>query len=54
LIGTDQTDKELRLHGLPDHRVLFEKLRDAVQLARHTSRPMEVVPGHEGQLAEFL
>ena len=54
LIGTDQTDKELRLHGLPGHRALFEKLRDAVQVARHTSRPMEVVPGHEGQLAEFL
>ena len=47
LIGTDQTDPELVLHGLPNHRTLFEKLRDAVQLARQGNRPMEFV-GQEG------
>ena len=47
LIGTDQTDPELVLHGLPDHRAIFEKLRDAVQDARQTNRPMELVPGQE-------
>ena len=45
LLGTDQTDPVLTLHGLPDHRRLFERLRDAVQAARHTNRPMELVPG---------
>ncbi len=47
LIGTDQTDPELVLHGLPDHRAIFEKLRDAVQTARQHNRPMELVPGQE-------
>lgn len=46
LIGTDKTDPELELYGLPNARELFEKLRDAVQHARHTSRPMEVVGEH--------
>jgi len=45
LISTDQTNPELILHGLPDHRALFEQLRDAVQDARQTNRPMELVPG---------
>jgi membrane protein YdbS with pleckstrin-like domain len=45
LISTDQTNPSLLLHGLPDHRALFEKLRDAVQAARQTQRPMELVPG---------
>jgi hypothetical protein len=45
LISTDQTNPELILHGLPDHRQLFEQLRDAVQDARQTNRPMELVPG---------
>ena len=47
LISTDQTNPELVLHGLPNHRQLFEQLRDAVQAARHTNRPMELVPGSE-------
>ena len=55
LIGTDQTDAALVLHGLPDHRRLFEALRDAVQLARHGNRPMELVPGQEGMdVAEMM
>jgi hypothetical protein len=45
LISTDQTNPELILHGLPNHRQLFEQLRDAVQDARQTNRPMELVPG---------
>lgn len=48
LIGTDQSDPVLELHGIPDHRPLFETLRDAVQDARHTNRPMELVPGQQG------
>lgn len=48
LISTDQSDPNLELHGLPNHRELFEKLRDAVQDARQTSRPMELV-GQEGE-----
>jgi membrane protein YdbS with pleckstrin-like domain len=47
LIGTDQTHPVLLLHGMPDHRRLFERLRDAVQVARHTSRPMEFAPGSD-------
>lgn len=47
LISTDQTNPELHLHGMPEHRKLFEQLRDAVQAARHTNRPMELVPGHD-------
>lgn len=45
LISTDQTNPQQQLHGLPDHRQLFEQLRDAVQDARQTNRPMELVPG---------
>jgi membrane protein YdbS with pleckstrin-like domain len=48
LISTDQTCPHLILHGLPNHRQLFEQLRDAVQDARQTSRPMELVPGQDG------
>ena len=48
LIGTDQTHPSLVLHGMPNHRQLFERLRDAVQAARHTNRPMELAPGHHG------
>lgn len=51
LIGTDQSDPELLLHGLPNGRQLFERLRDAVQAARHTSRPMELV-GQDGGFME--
>jgi hypothetical protein len=47
LISTDQTNPTLVLHGLPGHRALFEQLREAVQNARHTNRPMELVPGHD-------
>lgn len=41
LVGTDRSDPALVLHGLPDHRRLFESLRDAVQTARLSHRPME-------------
>ncbi len=47
LISTDQTNQKLIMHGLPNHRELFEKLRDAVQYARQRGRPMELV-GSEG------
>jgi membrane protein YdbS with pleckstrin-like domain len=51
LIGTDQTHPSLLLYGLPGHRELFEKLRDAVQFARSHNRPMELAPGHhEGDI----
>lgn len=43
LIGTDKSDPELTLYGLPDHRAMFEKLQDAVQHARRRGRPMELV-----------
>ena len=52
LIGTDQTDPELELYGLPNHRQLFEQLRDAVQAARHTNRPMELV-GQDGAFEDM-
>lgn len=53
LIGTDQTHPSLLLYGLPGHRALFEKLRDAVQFARTSNRPMELAPGHhEGDILE--
>jgi hypothetical protein len=45
LVGTDQSDPELMLHGMPDPRKLFESLRDAVQEARRAGRPMEMVAG---------
>ncbi len=48
LIGTDQTHPSLTLYGLPGHRALFEKLREAVQAARTSNRPMELAPGHGG------
>lgn len=47
LMGTDQSDPELKMHGLPNHRALFEQLRDAVQTARTRGRPMELV-GQDG------
>ncbi|KIG12720.1 hypothetical protein DB30_01078 [Enhygromyxa salina] len=47
LISTDKTNPDLVIHGLPDHRKLFEQLREAVQNARHTNRPMELVGGQE-------
>lgn len=50
LISTDQTNPQLLLHGLPNHRQLFEQLRDAVQAARQTNRPMELVGGAGGDL----
>ncbi len=54
LVGTDQTHPTLVLHGMPNHRALFERLRDAVQAARHTNRPMEVAPGHGGHEVDML
>jgi uncharacterized membrane protein YdbT with pleckstrin-like domain len=48
LIGTDQSDSELHLFGMPNHRELFEQIRESVQVARHTSRPMELVSGQDG------
>ena len=53
-IGTDQTDATLVLHGMPNHRQLFERLRDAVQFARHSNRPMELAPGHGGHEIDAL
>lgn len=47
LVSTDQSDPKLLLHGIPNHRELFEQLRDAVQNARQTNRPMELVSGSE-------
>jgi len=43
LESTDKSDPRLDLHGIPEHRKVFEQLREAVQAARHTSRPMELV-----------
>lgn len=45
LESTDKSDPKLELHGLPNHRQVFEQLREAVQAARHTGRPMELVGG---------
>ena len=53
LIGTDQTDPEFKLYGLPNARKLFEELREAVQAARHTSRPMEMV-GADGMMENLM
>ena len=52
LVGTDKSDPELLLYGLPNHRQLFERLRDAVQAARQTSRPMELV-GQDGHAEDM-
>lgn len=52
LVGTDKTDPELLLYGLPEHRRLFEQLREAVQAARQTSRPMELV-GQDGHIEQM-
>jgi len=49
LESTDKSDPKLELHGIPEHRKVFEQLREAVQAARHTSRPMELV-GSDGDL----
>jgi len=48
LTGTDQSDPVMKLRGLPNHRQLFERLRDAVQAARQRGRPMELVDGDLG------
>ncbi len=48
VMSTDQSTPELVLYGLPDGRAIFERLREAVQVARHTSRPMELVGGEHG------
>jgi uncharacterized membrane protein YdbT with pleckstrin-like domain len=45
LVGTDRSNPELVLHGLPQSRRLFEELRDAVAAARLASRPVELVEG---------
>lgn len=47
LVGTDQTDPELVIHGLPGSRWVFERLREAIQEARRAGRPMELV-GQDG------
>ncbi|MEM7156902.1 MAG: PH domain-containing protein [Myxococcota bacterium] len=52
LIGTDKSDPELLLYGLPEHRQLFERLQDAVQVARQMGRPMELV-GQDGHMEEM-
>jgi membrane protein YdbS with pleckstrin-like domain len=46
VMSTDQSTPELVIYGLPNGRAIFERLRDAVQTARHTSRPMELVGEH--------
>ncbi len=51
VMSTDKSSPELVLYGLPNARELFERLRDAVQLARHSSRPMELV-GEHGHLED--
>ena len=43
LVATDRSHPELVLHGLPQSRLMFERLRDAVQNARHRGRPTEFV-----------
>jgi membrane protein YdbS with pleckstrin-like domain len=53
VMSTDQTSPELVLYGLPNARILFERLRDAVQLARHSNRPMELVGGEHGGLEDL-
>lgn len=55
LESTDKSDPKLELHGLPEHRKVFEQLREAVQAARHTSRPMELVgtDGHAEDVGGF-
>lgn len=50
LESTDKSDPKLELHGLPHHRKVFEQLREAVQAARHTSRPMELVGDGQAEL----
>lgn len=52
VVSTDQSTPELVLYGLPNGRAIFERLRDAVQTARHTSRPMELV-GEHGHLEQI-
>jgi uncharacterized membrane protein YdbT with pleckstrin-like domain len=52
VMSTDQTSPELVLYGLPNARALFERLRDAVQIARHSNRPMELV-GEHGHLEDM-
>lgn len=54
LISTDQTNPELRLYGMPNHRQLFERLRDAVQFARHSNKPMELAHSGHGDGMEAL
>jgi len=50
VVSTDQSTPELALYGMPNSRELFERLRDAVQIARHSSRPMELVGDASGML----
>jgi uncharacterized membrane protein YdbT with pleckstrin-like domain len=52
LESTDKSDPKLELHGIPEHRKVFEQLREAVQAARHTSRPMELV-GADGHAEDL-
>jgi membrane protein YdbS with pleckstrin-like domain len=54
VMSTDQSTPELCLNGLPNARELFEKLRDAVQLARHSNRPMELVGGDGHGMMEHV
>ena len=54
LISTDQTNPELTLYGMPNHRQLFERLRDAVQFARHSNKPMELAHSGHGDGTDAL
>lgn len=54
LMGTDQSHPTLELHGMPAHRQLFNDLREAVQTARHSNRPMELVGGGGGEGLEQM
>jgi uncharacterized membrane protein YdbT with pleckstrin-like domain len=53
LESTDKSDPVLVLHGLPEHRKVFEQLREAVQSARQTGRPMELVGGGDGHMEDM-
>lgn len=52
VMSTDQSTPELLLYGMPNARELFERLREAVQAARHTNRPMELVGDGHGMLEQ--
>jgi hypothetical protein len=47
LVSTDRSHPEFVLHGLPNHRALFERLRDSVHVARQSGRPLEIAGDDE-------